>query len=102
MLFGSLEDENQNWDQFETNKIKFNVSTSYSEEQYTTELDYNKIPTIVKIKADRIVDVLIYIIKEILHSSNIDNLHLKEERGLINQTDGDEEEKYSSVIRNIK
>jgi PAB1-binding protein PBP1 len=32
-------------------------------------------------------------------SNTTDNIHLKEERGLIDQAEGDEEEKYSSVIR---
>ena len=38
--------------------------------------------------------------QEILTGDNIQNLHIREERGLVAQTeDGDEEEKYSSVIR---
>ena len=38
------------------------------------------------------------IVKEILEGDST-NIHIQEERGLIAQTEGDEEEKYSSVIR---
>jgi PAB1-binding protein PBP1 len=88
-----LDEEHSKWDQFELNKQKFNVATSYDELHYTTHLDHGTIPVQVKIKAEKIV-------QEILTGDNIENLHIREERGLIAQTEeGDEEEKYSSVIR---
>ena len=74
------------------NKTKFNVATSYDELHYTTKLNANEIPIQVKIKAEKIV-------QEILEGDKSENIHIREERGLIEQTDGDEEEKYSSVIR---
>lgn len=90
----NLEDENHKWNQFELNKEKFNVVTSYEEKHYTTELDHSVIPQQIKEKADLIV-------KDILENSPLNNnLHLMEERGFIDQADGDEEDKYSSVLRN--
>ena len=91
-----MDDNDLNWDQFELNKKKFNVETTYDEKHYTTELNYNKIPESLKIKADIIVRDIIENTRE------SDFLHLKEERGLVSQTekDDDEEDKYSSVIRN--
>jgi PAB1-binding protein PBP1 len=35
----------------------------------------------------------------LLENEKTENIHIKEERGLIAQTDADEEEMYSSVIR---
>jgi PAB1-binding protein PBP1 len=99
LYFGNLDDDMANWNQFEANKQKFNVTTTYTEIQYTTELDYNKIPNQVKEKAEKIAKVIINLTKEILENDNVDNIHIKEERGLISQADGDEEEKYSSVFR---
>ena len=42
------------WDQFATNKEKFGVTSTYSEELYTTQLDISKIPLEHQTKADRI------------------------------------------------
>ena len=67
------------------------MGTSYDELHYTTQLDPEQIPQQIKSKAEKIV-------KEILEGDS-NNLHIKEERGLIAQTEDDEEEKYSSVIR---
>ena len=95
LYFGNLDEETSKWDQFELNKQKFNVLTSYDEKHYTTELDHETIPRQVKQKAEKIV-------KEILEGDNSQNIHIREERGLVQQTDGneDEEDKYSGVIRN--
>jgi PAB1-binding protein PBP1 len=59
IIFGSLDDIDHNWDQFELNKQKFNVETTYHENHYTTELDYNAIPLQVKHKAEKIAHVII-------------------------------------------
>ena len=76
------------------NKKKFNVETSYDEKHYTTELIHSRIPDNLKVKAEKIAKDIIDNTKE------NDSVHLKEERGLIDQTEnGDEEDKYSSVIR---
>ncbi len=98
ILFCDLDDNDHKWDQFELNKKKFNVETTYHENHYTTELDHNSIPFEVKRKADKIAQVD-FIIQEILRTTNTDNIHMKEERGLIAQHEGDEEERYSSVYR---
>ena len=85
------------WDQFELNKKKFKVESSYDEKHYTTELIHCRIPEKLKIKAEKIAKDIIENTKE------DDNNHLKEERGLISQTenDEDEEDKYCSVLRNV-
>ena len=41
-------------------------------------------------------------IQEIKSNNLTNNLHLLEERGIIDQSDGNEEDKYSSVIRQDK
>ena len=98
----SLEDEinnknnDENWDQFEVNKKKYNVISTYDENLYTTVLDKNKIPKELNDYADKIYN-------EIKNSSqNEKNIHILEDRGIIQEADGDinEEEKYSSVIKN--
>lgn len=98
----SLEDEindnknNEKWDQFEVNKKKYNVVSTYDENLYTTVLDKNKISKELNDYADKIIN-------EIKNSSiNEKNIHILEDRGIIDEKDGDidEEEKYSSVIRN--
>jgi PAB1-binding protein PBP1 len=99
IYYGNLEEADLNWDQFELNKKKFNVESSYDEKHYTTELIHSKIPEKLKVKAEKIV-------KEIIENTKEnDNIHLKEERGLVSQTENDEEDeedKYSSVLRNVK
>ena len=98
----SLEDEINNknndekWDQFEVNKRKYNVTSTYDENLYTTVLDKNKISKELNDYADKIYN-------EIKNSSqNEKNIHILEDRGIIQETDGDinEENKYSSVIKN--
>lgn len=98
----SLEDEindnenNKKWDQFEVNKKKYNVISTYDENLYTTTLDKNKISKELNDYADKIIH-------EIKNSSNNEkNVHILEDRGIIDERDGDidEEDKYSSVIRN--
>ena len=92
-----LEDENdENWDQFELNKKMYNVISTYDENLYTTKLDKNKISEEDKKYADKMY-------KEIMSSSkNEKNVHILEDRGIIKQKDEEfnEEDKYSSVIRN--
>lgn len=74
------------------------MESSYDEKHYTTELVHSKIPEKLKIKAEKIA-------KEIIENTKEnDNIHLKEERGLVSQTenDEDEEDRYSSVLRNVQ
>jgi PAB1-binding protein PBP1 len=93
VYYGNLDDDMGNWDQFEINKQKFNVSTSYDEKHYTTHLNHDEIPRNIKIHAEKIA-------QEILDGDDKNqNIHIREERGLIAQADCDEEDRYSSVIR---
>ena len=93
----SLEDEeNVDWDQFELNKKVYNVVSTYDENLYTTKLDKNKITEEEKIFADKMYN-------EIMNSNKDEkNIHVLEDRGIIKQKDNDldEEDKYSSVIKN--
>ena len=93
----SLEDEeNVDWDQFELNKKVYNVVSTYDENLYTTKLDKNKITEEEKIFADKMYN-------EIMNSNKDEkNIHVLEDRGVVQQKDNDldEEDKYSSVIKN--
>jgi hypothetical protein len=88
------DDEDENWDQFELNKKMYNVVSTYDENLYTTKLDKNKITEEDKKYADKMY-------KEIMSSSNNENdIHILEDRGIIQENDDfDEEDKYSSVIK---
>ena len=93
-----LEDENdeENWDQFELNKKMYNVVSTYDENLYTTKLDKNKITEEDKKYADKLY-------KEIMGANNKEkNVHVLEDRGVKKQKEDelDEEDKYSSVIKN--
>ena len=89
------DDEDENWDQFELNKKMYNVVSTYDENLYTTKLDKNKITEEDKKYADKMY-------KEIMSSSNNEkDIHILEDRGIIQENDDfDEEDKYSSVIKN--
>ena len=86
----------EKWDQFEINKKKYNVISTYDENLYTTKLDKSKITKEQNDYAEKICN-------EIKNSNNNEkNIHILEDRGIIEERDGDfdEEEKYSSVIKN--
>ena len=93
----TLEDEEDtNWDQFELNKKVYNVTSTYDENLYTTKLDKNKITEEDKKFADKMYN-------EIMNTNKDEkNVHILEDRGVIQQKDNDmdEEDKYSSVIKN--
>lgn len=99
----NLEDDNTNFNQFELNKEKFNVTSTYSELNYTTPLDYNKVPKELVEKAIKIENELT---SNTAHSNNLqNNRHIQEERGLIKQREADDEEDeyyYSAVYRTNK
>ena len=89
-------DNDANWDQFEINEKKYNVISTYDENLYTTKLDKSKITKEQNDYAEKIYN-------EIKNSSyNEKNIHILEDRGIIDEKDGefDEEDKYSSVIKN--
>lgn len=91
---GGLGDESTmaGWDQFEANK-RWGVQTTYSEDLYTTSLDRGS--DFYKKKEAEAARLAAEIEREV--SSNP---HVAEERGQKQESDGiDEEDKYSSVIR---
>lgn len=83
------------WDQFEANKRLFGATSSYDENIYTTRIDRSD-PTyrVKEAEAARIA-------REI-EGTDIDNAHVREERGLVSTEGGDEEDKYSGVRRDDK
>ena len=87
----------ENFKQFELNEEKFNLKSSYNENIYTTEIDYNVITEDIVQRAQTLENVIFVIIKEIL-SQNSKNPHLMEDRG---QYDASltEEMRYSTVER---
>jgi len=87
-----LNGEKEDWDQFEVNKKLFGVHTTYSEEFYTTPLDRDS--RFYKEKQHEVERIASEIEGKV--SSNP---HILEERGHKIEADNDEEERYSSVIR---
>lgn len=85
----SKEASQKNWNQFN------NTKTTYSINKYTTDLNKDEIPEEVKEKAERIE-------KAILESDTGNNEHIIEERYNKRIHNKNEEEKYSSVIRQQK
>ncbi|KAI9317374.1 LsmAD domain-containing protein [Zopfochytrium polystomum] len=93
---GSLEDgEDGKWDQFSTNERLFGVTTDFNEELYTTAIDRSA-PDFKQKEAEAR-----RMAREIENETKMsDNIHILEERNIVVPNDGmDEEEKYSSVIR---
>ncbi|KAF7588334.1 hypothetical protein BBP40_005862 [Aspergillus hancockii] len=91
----SLETTNPsaNWDQFEANERLFGTTTSYDENMYTTSINRSD-PTYRQKQADAA-----RIAREI-EGTEVDNAHMREERGLLVPGDTvDEEDKYSGVRR---
>ncbi|KAL3480074.1 hypothetical protein BJX99DRAFT_46718 [Aspergillus californicus] len=79
------------WDQFAANK-KFGVTSTYDENLYTTRIDRSD-PTYRQKEAEAA-----RIAREI-ESSEVDNAHIREERGFQAPDAEDEEDKYSGVRR---
>lgn len=96
----SLESSTTNttgWDQFEVNERLFGAKTSYDENFYTTRIDRSDPAYKQKqVEAARIA-------REI-EGTDVDNPHVREERGLVAPDTGDqnEEDKYSGVRREDK
>ncbi|KAL4868113.1 hypothetical protein BDV12DRAFT_106125 [Aspergillus spectabilis] len=80
------------WDQFETNARLFGATSSYDEDLYTTRIDRSD-PAYKQKEAEAA-----RIAREI-ETSEVDNAHVREERGLQAPDGGDEEDKYSGVRR---
>lgn len=93
---GSLNDmkNDKPWDQFAVNRDKFGVQATYDEHMYTTRInrshpDYEERER----RAEKLA-------QEIMSQAPTDNVHLAEERGLVVDDSGmDEEDKYSGVAR---
>lgn len=85
------------WDQFEANERLFGAKSNYDENIYTTRIDRSD-PTYrsKQVEAARIA-------REI-EGTNVENPHMREERGLVapDTGDQDEEAKYSGVQRDNK
>ena len=79
------------WDQFKANEQLFNVSATFDENLYTTELDHSQIDSRKKMEAERLA-------KEI-ESTTSTNIHISEERGHRVEGDYDEEDRYSGVLK---
>ncbi|CAG8031952.1 unnamed protein product [Penicillium nalgiovense] len=95
----SLETSNTSagWDQFEANERLFGAKTNYDENIYTTRLDRSD-PNYKQKQAEAA-----RIAREI-EGQDVDNSHMREERGLVapDTGDQDEEDKYSGVRREDK
>lgn len=91
----NLQDDkhSRGWDQFKVNEDKFGVESTYDEHLYTTRIDTSAPDYLEKVrKADKIAH-------EIENSSTKDS-HILEERGIVVDDSGvDEEDKYSGVDR---
>lgn len=86
------------WDQFETNERMFGAKSNYDETFYTTRIDRSD-PTYKQKEAQAA-----RIAREI-EGTDVDNAHMREERGLAGPADDtgeDEETKYSGVRRDEK
>ncbi|KAL5039927.1 hypothetical protein BDV3_002356 [Batrachochytrium dendrobatidis] len=83
------------WDQFATNKRLFGVTTDFDEHMYTTVVD-KSLPGFSKREAEAAR------IAAEIERAPTRNLHVAEERGFC-PTDStmDEEDRYSSVLRNV-
>jgi hypothetical protein len=79
------------WDQFQANEALFNVKATFDENLYTTSLDKSKMDAQQIKAAEKLA-------KEI-ESQTSTNIHVAEERGFKLETDFDEEDLYSGVLK---
>ena len=79
------------WDQFQANEQLFQVKGTYDESIYTTALDTSNLHPDQIRQAEALA-------KEI-ESSVSTNVHIAEERGQVVETDYDEEDRYSGVLK---
>ena len=79
------------WDQFSENEKLFNVRATFDEDVYTTSLDRKSLDASQIEKAEKMA-------KEIEGTAS-SNIHIAEERGQKIETDFDEEDLYSGVLR---
>ncbi|SCU79456.1 LAFA_0B03224g1_1 [Lachancea sp. 'fantastica'] len=93
-LGDALEDSKESWNQFAVNEEKFGITSTFDEHLYTTMINKNDPKYNERLReADRIA-------KDIESQGSSGNVHLAEERGLVTEDSGvDEEDKYSGVDR---
>ncbi|KAJ5637659.1 SM domain found in ataxin-2 [Penicillium lividum] len=89
--------DSSGWDQFETNERLFGAKTSYDENLYTTVIDRSD-------PAFRQKQVEAARIAREIEGTDTENVHMREERGLVAPATGDDDEeaKYSGVQRDGK
>lgn len=90
----TLEESSGPWDQFSVNEQKFGVKSTYDEHFYTTKINKNDPNFEQRLKeAERLAE-------EIENQGTSGNIHLAEDRGIIIDDSGmDEEDLYSGVDR---
>ena len=90
---GGLTGLSGNWDQFAQNQARFGVKSSYNEELYTTKLSNQKFTKAQREEAARLAAEI--------ESKPATSAHVAEERGQQEEGDDDmdEEDKFSTVIR---
>lgn len=90
----TLEESSGTWDQFSVNEQKFGVKSTYDEHFYTTKINKNDPNYQERLKeAQRLAE-------EIENQGTSGNIHLAEDRGIIIDDSGmDEEDLYSGVDR---
>ncbi|KAH9255520.1 hypothetical protein BASA81_006337 [Batrachochytrium salamandrivorans] len=86
------QDNNRAWDQFETNRAKFGVKSTFKPDMYTTEL---KRETFTKEQFERAGELERGIEIKASSGGNSSNAHMREERG--QETAGDEEARFGAV-----
>jgi PAB1-binding protein PBP1 len=82
------------WDQFKANEQRFGLKSDYDENLYTTQIDRkNPLYAMREREAERIA--------RDIESQTSTNAHIREERGIMDDGD-DEEERYApQVVRGI-
>ncbi|SMN21165.1 similar to Saccharomyces cerevisiae YGR178C PBP1 Component of glucose deprivation induced stress granules, involved in P-body-dependent granule assembly [Maudiozyma saulgeensis] len=90
----TLEEASTSWDQFSVNEKKFGIKSTYDEHFYTTRINKNDPNYQQRLKeAQRLAD-------EIERQGTSGNIHIAEDRGIIVDDSGmDEEDLYSGVDR---
>lgn len=82
-----LEQSGGTWDQFQANEQKFGLKSDYDENIYTTTIDRSN-PLYRQREAEA------HRIAQEIEGTSVDNPHMREERGMVIEGDGqDEEEK---------
>lgn len=90
----TLEDDGKGWDQFKVNEDKFGVESTYDEHLYTTRINTEAEDYHERVKrAEQLA-------REIENEVTNDP-HILEERGKIDDSGLDEEDKYSGVDRTV-